>query len=165
MSNVMKNTDEDKRLYCTFRLADRLHGINILDVKEIKANTTFTPVFHAPKEIKGYVNIRGHIYLILDLPVLMKHENTAGNTGKHLIIFKQSVSDSLGIVVDNIGDVVEINTADIEERRKRGNASGQSVDNERRRSPDFSVGVCKLKEELMIVIEPRNFLNSMSALV
>ncbi|MBF0525581.1 MAG: hypothetical protein HQK56_10850, partial [Deltaproteobacteria bacterium] len=46
---------ERKRQFCSFWLSGRLFGVDILDVKEINSEITFTPIFHASKEVKGYV--------------------------------------------------------------------------------------------------------------
>ena len=64
----VKTDDTSSMLrYCTFRLSGRLYGVDIEDVKEINTEVNFTPIFHASREIKGYINIRGQIYLLLDL--------------------------------------------------------------------------------------------------
>ena len=62
-----RSEDTEMHRFCTFRLSDRLYGVNINDVKEINTEISYTPIFHATEEIKGYINIRGQIYLLLDL--------------------------------------------------------------------------------------------------
>ena len=41
---------ESQRLFCTFRVDGRLFGVDILDVKEVTAETTYTRVAHSPEE-------------------------------------------------------------------------------------------------------------------
>ena len=62
-----------KAANCSARSAvnGRLFGVDILDVKEVTAETAYTRVAHAPDEVLGLVNIRGHIYLALDLRRLL----------------------------------------------------------------------------------------------
>ena len=60
-----------QRVFCTFRLDGHLYGVDVLDVKEVTTATTATPISHAPDEVMGLVNIRGQIYLALDLRRLL----------------------------------------------------------------------------------------------
>ena len=71
VTDVTRASMATQRLFCTFRVDGRLFGVDILDVKEVTAETTFTRVAHAPDEVLGLVNIRGHIYLALDLRRLL----------------------------------------------------------------------------------------------
>src|SRR3954471_14943931 len=100
---------ERQRLFCTFRVGGRLYGVDILDVKEVTAETTYTRVAHAPDEVLGLVNIRGHIYLVLDLRRLLGLPATEVTGESRLLLFKPSVGSAFGVVVDEIS---EIQTAD-----------------------------------------------------
>src|SRR3954471_12328344 len=100
---------ERQRLFCTFRVGGRLYGVDILDVKEVTAETTYTRVAHAPDEVLGLVNIRGHIYLALDLRRLLGMPATDLTTDSRLLLFKPSVGSAFGVIVDEIS---EIQTAD-----------------------------------------------------
>ena len=39
---------ETQHLFCTFRLEGDLFGVNILDVKEVTTETSYTRIAHAP---------------------------------------------------------------------------------------------------------------------
>ncbi|MDH5637536.1 MAG: chemotaxis protein CheW, partial [Nitrospinota bacterium] len=72
---LVDETETERKLQLsTFRLNDRLFGVDIQDVKEINTEVTFTQIFHASKEVRGYVNIRGQIHLVLDLRILLGFE-------------------------------------------------------------------------------------------
>lgn len=157
-SAQFRNTAEKKH-FCTFQVSGRLFGVDILDVKEVNREASFTPVFHAPEEVRGYVNIRGQIYLILDLRVLLGLNAGDAEESNRLVLFKSSVGDSFGIVVDTVGDVVEVDGDEIEDRRKGGQAV--SEEGERRgESEDHVSGVCKLKNALLVILNARNLLKS-----
>ena len=79
--------NESSQLYCTFRSADQWFGVPIHDVKEVTTQTTCTRIPHAPEEVAGYVNIRGHIFLALDLRRLLGLD-AISTTEDRLIIFK-----------------------------------------------------------------------------
>jgi hypothetical protein len=88
-SPVQKETTEaSKRQYCCFRISRRLYGVNILEVKEISPVVDFTPIFHAPQGIKGYVNIRGQIYLLLDLRLILGFEAQEIDSSCRSVLFR-----------------------------------------------------------------------------
>ena len=62
---------ENPRLFCSFRVEGKLYGVDILDVKEVTTEMMYTRIAHAPDEVLGLVNIRGHIHLALDLRRLL----------------------------------------------------------------------------------------------
>ncbi len=141
------------RQFCTFTLSDRLFGVDILDVKEINSTAEITPVFHAPKEIRGYVNIRGQIHLILDLRRLLGFNPAVIGSDSRLVLFKPGVGENFGVVVDRIGDVVSVQEDRIEEQNKEDEAETQSMAN-------LSLGVCKLDKTLMLILDPKKFLKA-----
>jgi chemotaxis signal transduction protein len=142
-----------KRQFCSFRVGGRLFGVNILDVKEVNTETGFTPIFHAPEEVRGYVNIRGQIHLILDLRMVMGFETRPVDEESRLVLFKPCVGDALGILVDRIGDVVTVDKIQIEDRRQADKGSPEGKD---RRASDVGAGVCKLDNEIMVILNPRS---------
>src|SRR5438309_4402146 len=94
-----------QRMFCTFRVNDRLFGVDILDVKEVTAETAHTRVAHAPEEVLGLVNIRGHIYLALDLRRLIGQPAAPVTGDSRLVLFKPSVGNAFGVMVDAISDI------------------------------------------------------------
>ncbi|MBF0550119.1 MAG: chemotaxis protein CheW [Deltaproteobacteria bacterium] len=144
---------ERKRQFCSFWLSGRLFGVDILDVKEINSEITFTPIFHASKEVKGYVNIRGQIHLVIDLRLLLGFERADDVEGRRLIIFKTKVGEPFGVQVDRIGDVVEVTEGQIEQRTKVDDKLDRIVD-----SGDVIEGVCKLKDRLLVILNAKSFL-------
>ncbi len=154
ISDNLQNTGK-KRQFCTFRLADRLFGLDILDVKEISAVTEFTPIFHAPEEVRGYVNIRGRICLILDMRRLLGYESAESDHSSRLLLFKSGVGDNFGVLVDSVGDVISAEPEQIETRNTVQHFSKE----EEQRMSHLSSGVCKLNDALMIILEPGKFLD------
>ncbi|MBF0474338.1 MAG: chemotaxis protein CheW [Deltaproteobacteria bacterium] len=144
---------ERKRQFCSFWLSGRLFGVDILDVKEINSEITFTPIFHASKEVKGYVNIRGQIHLVIDLRLLLGFERADDVDGRRLIIFKTKVGEPFGVQVDRIGDVVEVTEGQIEQRTKVDDKLDRIVD-----AGDVIEGVCKLKDRLLVILNAKSFL-------
>ncbi|MBF0199696.1 MAG: purine-binding chemotaxis protein CheW [Planctomycetes bacterium] len=150
MENSDQNSDEVE--LCSFWLEDKLFGIDILDVKEISVVRNITPVFHSSQDVKGLVNLRGQIHLVIDLRMFFNMDALDNRDEHKLIIFKDHIADPFGILVDRIGDVVKTKRSNIEERRKR---SAEDVNGENRKSARMvTKGVCKLKDNLMIILDP-----------
>lgn len=153
--NTIHNSVNGQQQFCTFRISNRLFGVDILDVKEINTELSFTPIHHAPEEVRGLVNIRGQIYLVLDLRRVLGFSPGTAEESTRLILFKQSVGEAFGVLVDSIGDVVSVDRKQIEERRKQESPAPST---EERRRADFGKGVCKLDEELLVILDPAAFL-------
>lgn len=143
---------------CTFYVAGRLFGVDILDVKEINAETEYTPVFHAPREVSGYVNIRGQIHLVLDLCALLGLQGLehASAQQRRLVLFKQSVGDSFAVQVDTIGDIVNVSAEQFEPAQ--GGPEGNATEGAKR----LMKGVCRLEKGIMVVLDARKFLTALS---
>lgn len=142
------------RMFCTFRLGDRLFGVDILDVKEVTAETAFTRVAHAPDEVLGLVNIRGHIYLALDLRQLLGMPSTVVTSESRLVLFKPVVGNAFGVMVDAISDIQAV---DAEHTESYTRANRETVVSGLTRS-DLIDCVCELDRELLVVLNPRRFL-------
>lgn len=139
-------------LYCTFHSAGRLFGVPVLDVKEVTNHTTFTRVPHAPQDVLGLVNIRGHIYLAINLSLMLGYKEHGVRANSQFIVFKPSVGPSFGIVVDQVGEMISVPNAQSEVfTHEPTNADADRA--------VFVSHICKLKEQLLIVLDPRKFLH------
>jgi purine-binding chemotaxis protein CheW len=162
MSNEQQEIEQNSTLQmCTFRMANRLFGVNILDVKEVNENTNVTPIYHAPPDICGYINIRGQILLVVNLRETFgfdqSHKANAINSGK-VVVFKPSVDEPFGILVDEVCDVVSVEQSRIVDRRAGETNSSDSVRELRRAKDGIVFGVCPLDRELLLVLNARYIL-------
>ena len=107
----MKPIQNNKFQYITFRLARNLMGVNILDIREIVRFTRITKVHFAPWFVMGLMNLRGQILTILDISVLLGIEKPGRDSGSHIIVFKHA---NVGFAVDQIGDMFDIDTENVE---------------------------------------------------
>lgn len=148
---------KSNRKFCTFWVSDRQFGVDILDVKEVNRESSFTPIYHAPAEVRGYVNIRGQIYLILDLRKLLGLGSAVAERASRLVLFKPSVGESFGVLVDKVGDVISVEDGAIEDRRGSGQTLPETGDRRCDRD-DLTSGVCKLQDSLLVILNARNLL-------
>lgn len=147
-----KSIEANLQRYCTFRLSGRLYGVDIGDVKEINTEVRYTPIFHATDEIKGYINIRGQIYLLLELRKIFGFEDKEEDENTRVLLFMPGIGELCGILVDNIEDVVSVDESLIENRRQ---AERETPEGHERRGADVGEGVCKLENELLIILSAR----------
>lgn len=153
-----KNHNGPRTQFCTFLLEGRLYGVNILEVKEVNPETQFTAIAHAPDEIKGYVNIRGNIYLILDLRLLLGLPRIQVGEKSRLVLFKPATGESFGVLVDAIGDVVEVEN----ELIQTGGLVGDELSDVEGVDPHGLVsGVCRLEQSLLLVVKAKKLLKAL----
>ncbi len=125
--------------FVTFKIDDNLLGINILNVREINKVLDATPVQHSPNYVWGLVNLRGQTVTVFDLGIRLGLEQRILNIDSHNIILKK---DSVGFLVDNIGDVIEIE----EERIEPPPANIEGIQSK------YIEGIAKLDNELLIIL-------------
>jgi len=151
---------------CTFRMSNRLFGVNILDVKEVNENTNVTPIYHAPPDICGYINIRGQILLVVNLRETFgfdyRHNKSDGVGGK-VVVFKSGVDEPFGILVDEVCDVVSVEQNRIVDRRAGESNASDAVRELRRAKDGIVMGVCPLDRELLLVLNARYILGRQGA--
>lgn len=117
------------RSFVSFQLDDLLFGIDIGLVREINQHLDVTPVPHAPEYIRGLINLRGQIVTVIDLKQRLGLGSSQVTAVSHNIILKteseltelngemeapSTVSDKAGFWVDDIRDVVTIDSESIE---------------------------------------------------
>jgi purine-binding chemotaxis protein CheW len=139
--------DTATRLFCTFRLEQRLYGIDLAEVREVSNGLPITPVGHAPGAICGLANLRSRIYLVLDLRQILGFQPAEFTTENRLVILRPAVAENVGILVDRGGDIVRVAERNIERVPETGASSaGEQI------PPQFVIGICKLETELLMVI-------------
>ncbi len=98
-----------------FRIADEWYAVEASDVREIFQDYAVTPVPCLPEFILGVVNIRGEILSVTD-PALMMGLGSIGYEAAGalpaVVVEKDGIATAL--VVDEIGDIVEVAYGDLE---------------------------------------------------
>jgi len=154
--------ENEKTTLCTFYVADKLYGIDILKIKEINTSIDFTIIEHALPEFRGYVNIRGNLYLIADLGKILKVvQNRILEEDKKIILFKDCIMKLFGILVDRIGDTIEVEKTDVYDRRANEGDESNKYRNRRKDKYGIGAGVIKTEDEMIIVLNPENIVKMM----
>lgn len=110
----------DGRQFLTFSLGDELYGVDILRVQEIKGYTAVTRIPNTPPHIKGVLNLRGTIVPIVELRTKFGMP-TIEYTMFTVIVVVVVQDKVMGLVVDAVSDVLNIDTKDIQPPPEFGN--------------------------------------------
>ncbi|HYD51000.1 MAG TPA: chemotaxis protein CheW [Gemmatimonadaceae bacterium] len=97
--------------FLTFLLAGEEYGVEILKVHEIMGMLPVTRVPRTPEYVRGVINLRGKVIPIIDL---RRKFGMAAGTDETCIIVVQVRGLSIGIAVDQVNEVLNIATGDIE---------------------------------------------------
>ena len=94
--------------YLTFTLGAEEYAIDILKVQEIRGYESPTTIANAPEFLKGVINLRGTIVPIVDLRIKFR-VGKAEYTPFTVVIILNIGKRVMGIVVDGVSDVIQLN--------------------------------------------------------
>lgn len=128
--------------FSTFRVDGRYYGVNVKLVQEITQPMPLTRVPLAPDHVAGLINLRGQIATAIGLRELFKLSSAPEDLIGVNVICK-SEGPLLALVVDEIGDVLEVEEITFESTPSTVNpVVGQ-----------FMSGVYKLPNEILSIID------------
>lgn len=117
MDEVMQALTNRGYKYLTFALASEEYGIDIMKVKEIIGIMPITTIPQMPNFLKGVINLRDKVIPVVDLRLKFELESI-GYTDRTCIIVVEVTNAErkvpMGIVVDSVSEVLNIDTEDIE---------------------------------------------------
>ncbi len=115
-NQIMNSTDEEIQVV-EFILGDNKFAINLFDVREIVESMRITPLPHTPSHIRGIIDLRGEITIVIDLKSLLTiHKSSTENqTDSRLIVLDNSITAiKTGILVDEVSSVMTVSMKDID---------------------------------------------------
>lgn len=128
--------------YLTFVLNHEEYGLEILKVREIIGLMDITPVPQTPAFIKGIINLRGKVIPVVDLR--LKFGMPEAEYTKETCIIVVNIDNRLmGIIVDTVSEVLDINAKDIEPAPSLGSSI----------KTDFILGMGKIKGRVKILLD------------
>ncbi len=135
--------------YLTFVLGSEEYGIEIIKVREIIGIMDITNVPQTPNYMKGVINLRGKVIPVIDLRLkfTMSEEEYTQET---CVIVVEVNNTHIGIIVDSVSEVQNINGSEIEEPPNLG----QGIDT------NFIIGMGKVKEKIIILLDIEKVLTS-----
>lgn len=121
-----------------FKLADEQFAVETAKVQSINDTMGITKVPKAPKHIKGLINLRGNIISLLDINLLLDIEKN--ENGQNNIIILEMEDELVGITVDQVDEVLDIDENMIEK-----------IESDRKKA--FLKGVINFKDRIVTLID------------
>ncbi|MBO5228879.1 MAG: purine-binding chemotaxis protein CheW [Lachnospiraceae bacterium] len=107
--------------YVTFRTGDEYFGLKIKYVNEIIMMQEITYLPETEEYIKGLINLRGKIVPVIDVRLRFKQDPVEYNDRTCIIVINVE-STVVGLIVEQIAEVVELEPDDIIPSPSLGNA-------------------------------------------
>ncbi len=134
--------------YLTFRLGNEDYGLEILSVREIIGLMEITPVPKMPVFVRGVINLRGKVIPVIDLRLKFAMKQI-DDTEETCIIVIDLGEFLMGVVVDKVSEVLDIQQSDIEDSPD----FGVSVDT------NYILGIGKTRGKVVILLDIRKVLS------
>jgi purine-binding chemotaxis protein CheW len=131
-----------------FKLAGVSYAVSISSVREVIKLVNFVILPNAPEYIAGVINLRGHIICTLDLR--KKFHLPSEDTEKTRIMITKLRGAPVGVIVDEVEEVLTITRSDIDITPPIIN---QHLPN------TCIVGIAKYQEKLIILVNINNILS------
>jgi len=140
---------EPRRQYATFLVHDLFLGVDVLKVQEVLRYQQMTPAPRADGVVEGLINLRGQIVTAFDMRRrLGLPERPDGETPMNVVV--RNDDGAVSLLVDEIGDVVEVDADDFESPPETISRAAREV----------IEGVYKLSDRLLLVLSAEKALKS-----
>lgn len=142
MAENQANVSQGHMQYVTFTLENEVYGINVMQVQEVLREIEVAPVPGAPHYVLGIINLRGNVVSVIDgrarfgLPAVESTQLTR-------IIVIEAQQQIIGILVDSVAEVVDVEADEVETAPNVGsNDASRYID-----------GVVNRDDRLLIVVD------------
>ena len=152
MQSVAADKDSLAGKFLTFLLKGETYGLEILKVQEIMGLLGITHVPRTPDYIRGVFNLRGRVIPVIDLRLKFCME-VAADTERTCIIVLQvqrgAYPITIGIVVDEVAEVVDVRAGQIEATP----SFGAGVDT------GFILGIGNVGQKVVLLLDANQILS------
>ena len=137
------------REFLSFTLGEEEYGVEILRVQEIRGYEAVTRIAHSPDFIKGVINLRGVIVPVVDMRIkfgLAKVEYDQFT----VVIILNVAGRVIGMVVDGVSDVVNLESEQIRPAPELGGKLGSS----------YIIGLGTIDKRMLILMNIEKLMSS-----
>lgn len=132
----------DRTNLVSFEVAGDTYGVDITQVREIRAWSGATPLPNTAEFIRGVMNLRGAVIPIVDLRARFGQGLTQAREN-HVVIVVAIDAKWVGLLVDGVSDIVDVTDADIQPSCDLAFMQGQG---------DVMRGVAAMDEKMVALI-------------
>lgn len=113
MAYELSTKVEDIVQYIVINIGDEQYGIDIKYVDNIVRMQNITRVPKVPSYLKGVINLRGEVIPVMSLRLKMDMAADEITKNTRIIIIKIN-HEMIGVIVDSVKEVVNLNMAEVE---------------------------------------------------
>lgn len=128
--------------FVTFTCGQRLFGIEIMSVREIRKWSQTTPMPNQPFGACGVLDIRGSIVEVYDLASMLGAHSSQAETSKVILVVSLGNRD-VGVIADTVSDIIFAKPDDLRPP-PNGQRSGDSTVSKLVKSEDQLIAVLDL---------------------
>lgn len=151
-AGLEKAGTEKKTQFLAFQLGGETFAIDIQSIKEVIQYGSLTEVPLMPAFLRGVLNLRGAVVPVIDLAVRFGKAPTDIARRTCVVILEvahQGELTELGIIVDNVSEVLDIGASAIEPAPAFGS----------RLRSEFLAGVARVGERFVILLDVNHVLS------
>lgn len=135
-NNNLETTEKESKQYIVVMVGSEQYGIDISYIDNIVRMQKITRVPKVQTYFKGVINLRGEVVPVMSVRKKMGLEDDVLTNASRIIILKLEENASLGVIVDEVREVVNLSEDEIDKVSNKGrfiNGTWQAW-----RSVDFS---------------------------
>ena len=115
--DIMEN---DSKQYIVVKIGNEQYGIDISYIDTIVRMQKITRVPKAQRHFKGVINLRGEIVPVMSIRLKMKLADDEFTNASRIIILKLEEKGMLGVIVDEVKEVVTLSSDEVEKSSGKG---------------------------------------------
>ncbi len=142
MADYLEVVEKETKQYIVVKIGSEQYGIDISYIDNIVRMQKITRVPKAQTYFKGVINLRGEVVPVMSIRKKMDLEDDVITNASRIIILKLEEKGMLGIIVDEVKEVVTLSEDEIERNSGKNNKQGMFIN-----------GIGKNGEELISLLE------------
>lgn len=139
-----------KKQYLVFNISKENYVIDISKVREVITMSKFEKIPNADSHVLGMINVRGEVITVINSSIILNtHIENINHPSNKIIIFEH-LSGHIGLVVENVTKVMEIEQENIESPPLYNSDT------------TYVTGVVQENNELYIVVDIEKTINNLN---
>lgn len=143
----MNNKSENIEQRMAFEVSNEIFAVDVLAIKEVLRFSGATPIPRSKPFVLGLINLRGNVVTVIDGRKRLNVSEKEFSDETRVIII-DGEEDSIGILVDSVREVIDIDKDKVEPTSSNGQDE-----------QSFIQGIYHLNDELHILIDHSSLLS------
>ena len=119
-NNNLETTEKESKQYIVVMVGSEQYGIDISYIDNIVRMQKITRVPKVQTYFKGVINLRGEVVPVMSVRKKMGLEDDVLTNASRIIILKLEENASLGVIVDEVREVVNLSEDEIDKVSNKG---------------------------------------------